>query len=282
MSVFAPERRAAALGTAACMLRTPTPLSTTDRKAGWQALRTEQQGTTMLMNTHKWHAEPVQPQCPTPVAAQLPTLHNMCSHVRESRTGGHDVMADEEHIRRREWQQEQEAVGQHVGLPPHACSSSSAATFGSTSQYAPAGGSCGLRQHKLKGFHLGEPALATGPLRVPKITLHSGSAPRQVQASWAQACRPLSSCWPHTGKRGRVAGMRGRTVDICSVRFSAGVFTASTTMGQCHSCCTASVAVTRPWKNDAAHAPSMPLHTGLKLRLDRCSANQVDMPKQGG
>ena len=34
------------------------------------------------------------------------------------RTGGHDVVANEEHIRWRERQQEQEAVGQHVGLPP--------------------------------------------------------------------------------------------------------------------------------------------------------------------
>lgn len=126
LSVFAPERRAAALGTAACMLRAPTPLSSS-RNVRWQALRTEQQGTTMLMNAHKWHAEAVQPLRYTPAAAQSLTLHKMCWQVRENRTGGHDVMADEEHIRRRKRQQEQEAVGQHVGLSPHACSPSSAA-----------------------------------------------------------------------------------------------------------------------------------------------------------
>ena len=66
-------------------------------------------------------------------------------------------------------------------------------------------------------------------------------------------------------------------MDICSVRFSAGVLTASTTMGQCHSCRVASVAVTRPCNSDAAHAPSMPLCTSLAFsRPDSLAFSRPD------
>ena len=55
----------------------------------------------------------------------------------------------------------------------------------------------------------------------------------------------------------------GLTVDICRVRFSAAVFFASTTTGQCASCHVARAAVTMPWRKEAAHAPSIPLRTAL-------------------